>query len=51
MRRLPGLGDIALIVALLLPLLLGLWHALPLAGETWPWWLLGIAGLGAIAWP
>ncbi|MCC5881129.1 MAG: ferredoxin reductase family protein [Halomonas sp.] len=31
-------------------LLLGLWHALLLAGETWPWWLLGIAGLGAIAW-
>ncbi|WP_444999657.1 ferredoxin reductase family protein [Halomonas mongoliensis] len=31
-------------------LLLGLWHALLLAGEAWPWWLLGIAGLGAIAW-
>lgn len=31
-------------------LLLGLWHALLLAGETWPWWLLGSAGLGAIAW-
>ncbi|EWH00051.1 hypothetical protein Q427_21575 [Halomonas sp. BC04] len=30
--------------------LLGLWHVLLLAGETWPWWLLGIAGLGAIAW-
>jgi predicted ferric reductase len=31
-------------------LLLGLGHALPLAGETWPWWLLGIAGVGAIVW-
>ncbi|MBS9402672.1 ferric reductase-like transmembrane domain-containing protein [Halomonas sp. TRM85114] len=31
-------------------LLLGLWHALLLAGEAWPWWLLGIAGLSAIAW-
>ncbi len=31
-------------------LLLGLGHALLLAGEAWPWWLLGIAGLGAIAW-
>ncbi|MBB3331512.1 putative ferric reductase [Halomonas campaniensis] len=31
-------------------LLLGLWHALLLAGEAWPWWLLGLAGLGAIAW-
>ncbi|WP_235825462.1 ferredoxin reductase family protein [Vreelandella rituensis] len=31
-------------------LLLGFWHALLLAGETWPWWLLGIAGLGAVAW-
>lgn len=31
-------------------LLLGLWHALLLAGEAWPWWLLGTAGLGAIAW-
>ncbi|MFQ3789083.1 ferric reductase-like transmembrane domain-containing protein [Halomonas sp. A29] len=31
-------------------LLLGLWHALLLAGEAWPWWLLGIAGLGAIGW-
>ncbi|MCE8025335.1 ferredoxin reductase family protein [Billgrantia aerodenitrificans] len=31
-------------------LLFGLWHALLLAGEAWPWWLLGIAGLGAIAW-
>lgn len=31
-------------------LVLGLGHALPLAGERWPWWLLGIVGLGAIAW-
>jgi predicted ferric reductase len=31
-------------------LLLALGHALPLAGEAWPWWLLGLAGLGAIAW-
>ncbi|UYG02943.1 ferredoxin reductase family protein [Halomonas sp. LR3S48] len=31
-------------------LLLGLCHALLLAGEAWLWWLLGIAGLGAIAW-
>lgn len=31
-------------------LLLALWHALLLAGETWPWWLLGVAGLGAIGW-
>ncbi|MCG6659131.1 oxidoreductase [Halomonas campisalis] len=31
-------------------LLLGLWHAFLLAGETALWWLLGIAGLGAIVW-
>ncbi|MBB3185084.1 putative ferric reductase [Halomonas fontilapidosi] len=31
-------------------LLLALAHALPLAGEAWPWWLLGLAGLAAIAW-
>ncbi|MFY0989849.1 ferric reductase-like transmembrane domain-containing protein [Halomonas sp. C05BenzN] len=31
-------------------LLLGLWHGLLLAGETALWWLLGIAGLGAIVW-
>ncbi|HAA43993.1 MAG: oxidoreductase FAD-binding domain-containing protein [Halomonas sp. 54_146] len=31
-------------------LLLGLWHALLLAGEAWPWWLLGGVGLGGIAW-
>lgn len=31
-------------------LLLGLGHVLLLAGETWPWWLLGIAGVGAIVW-
>src|SRR5690554_6387595 len=46
MRRRLKTGDIGLIAALLL----GLWHALLLAGEAWPWWLLGIAGLGAIAW-
>ncbi|HSP57547.1 MAG TPA: ferredoxin reductase family protein [Halomonas sp.] len=31
-------------------LLLALAHALPLAGEAWPWWLLGMSGLAAIAW-
>src|SRR5690554_4050421 len=46
MRRRLKTGDMVLIAALLL----GLWHALLLAGEAWPWWLLGIAGLGAIAW-
>ncbi|MDI5932723.1 ferredoxin reductase family protein [Halomonas kalidii] len=31
-------------------LVLGLGHALLLAGETALWWLLGLAGLAAIAW-
>lgn len=31
-------------------LVLALAHAIPLAGETWAWWMLGAAGLGAIVW-
>ncbi|WP_445158374.1 ferredoxin reductase family protein [Halomonas sp. E14] len=31
-------------------LLLALAHALPLAGERWPWIMLGFAGLSAVAW-
>lgn len=31
-------------------LVLALAHAIPLAGETGLWWLLGAAGLGAILW-
>ena len=31
-------------------LLLALGHALPLAGETWSWWLLGALGAGAMVW-